>query len=257
MHRDMAAAWSGGEASHRFAFARATAWLVLAAGLFFAAGLAGARAEEPMADPTKPDPAIEGQPNEASGADLYQRGFYPEALAEWRRAVDENKDAGAAFRLGEEYFDAKVVERDLETAIKFYTLGAEWGDMRAQMDLATLFDKGWGVPKDMARAAKWYEAAARQGLASSQYNIATMYEEGVGVEPDKVRAYMYYQLAIEGGFPKFATEALEALASNMTSAEIKEATKMARAFKPLTREESAAEMKVTAEALGGSGEASE
>lgn len=252
MRRNRAAAVSGREVSHWSAFMRATPWLVLAAGLAFSLALGRAMAEEPMADPSKPDPAIEGQPNEASGADLYARGFYPEALAEWKRAVEENKDAGAAFKLAEEYFDAKVVERDLATAIKYYTLGAEWGDMRAQMDLATLFDKGWGVPQDMARAAKWYEAAAKQGLASSQYNIATMYQDGVGVAPDKVKAYMYYQLSIEGGFPKFATEALEGLAAEMSSAEIKEATKMARAFVPQTREESAEEMKVTAEALTGS-----
>ena len=256
MNRTMAAAPSGG-ASHWLAFMRATAWLVLVTGLLLSLAIGGAMAEEPMADPTKPDPSIEGQPNEASGTDLYVRGFYPEALAEWKRAVEVNKDAGAAFKLAEEYFDAKVVERDLATAIKYYTLGAEWGDMRAQMDLATLFDKGWGVPQDVERAAKWYEAAAKQGLASSQYNIATMYEDGLGVERDKVRAYMYYQLSIEGGFPKFATEALEALAADMTSAEIKEATKLARAFEPQTREQSAEEMKVTAEALTGSEDAAE
>ncbi len=210
-----------------------------------------ALAEEVMADPTKPDPSIEGAPNEASGEDLYTRGFYPEALAEWKRAVEVNKDPGAAFRLGEEHFDAKVVERDVETAIKYYTIGAEGGDMRAQMDLATMFDKGWGVPQDMSRAAKWYEAAARQGLPSSQYNIATMYEDGVGVEASKVKAYFFYQLAIEGGFPRFATEAIEKLSESMTPAEIKEASKMARDFKPLTREESAAEMTVTAKALEG------
>ena len=202
-----------------------------------------------MADPTKPDPSIEGAPNEASGQDLYQRGFYPEALAEWKRAVEVNKDAGAAFRLGEEHFDAKVVERDVAEAVKYYTLGAEWGDMRAQMDLATMFDKGWGVQQDLARAAKWYEASAKQGQPSAQYNTATMYEEGVGVAADNIRAYMYYQLAIEGGFPQFAAEAIEKLSATMKPAEIKEATKLVRAFKPMTREESAKELEVTSEAL--------
>lgn len=195
-----------------------------------------------MADPTKPDPSIKGQPNEASGEDLYQRGFYPEALAEWKRAVEVNKDAGAAFRLGEEYFDAKVVERNVGEALKYFTLGAQWGDMRAQMDLATMFDKGWGVPQDLAQAAKWYEASAKQGQPSAQYNIATMYEEGIGVSQDNVRAYMYYQLAIEGGFPQFAAEAIGKLSAVMKPAEIKEATKLVRTFKPLTREESAKEI---------------
>lgn len=227
------------------------AWLVLLTAFVFSLSFGAFAAGKEMADPTKPDPSIEGAPNEASGEDLYKRGFYPEALAEWKRAVEVNKDPGAAFRLAEEHFDAKVVERDVATAIRYFAIGAEGGDMRAQMDLATLFDKGWGVPQDMALAAKWYEAAARQGLASSQYNIATMYEDGVGVEASKVKAYQYYQLSIEGGFPRFAVEAIEKLAETMTPAEIKEASKLARDFKPLTREESAAEMTVTAKALEG------
>jgi len=226
-------------ANDRRLFSVAVAFLVLLAALVFAAG---SKADDTMADPTKPDPSIEGQPNEASGQDLYVRGFYPEALAEWKRAVEINKDPGAAFRLGEEHFDAKVVERDVETALKFYFIGAHGGDKRAQMDLGSMYDKGWGVPQDMKEAARWFEAAARQGLESSQYNIATMYEDGVGVEADKVKAYMYYQLAIEGGFPRFATDAIERLSESMTPAEIKQASMMARDFKPLTREESAAEV---------------
>ena len=236
----------------RAIFALVSTFLLIGAAAYSSMSIAQAAsvpASAEIADPAMPDPSIEGAPNEASGEDLYQRGFYPEAISEWKRAVDVNKDAGAAFRLGEEYFDAKVVERDVAAATKYFTLGAEWGDMRAQMDLATLFGKGWGVPQDLERAAKWYEASAKQGQPSAQYNIATMYEEGVGVEADKVRAYMYYQLAIEGGFPKFATEALENLSRTMTAAEVKEATKMVRAFRPMTREESAEELAVTAEPL--------
>lgn len=224
--------------------------LIVLAGLIFSMSI-GAAGAGVLADPTKPDPSIEGAPNEASGQDLYQRGFYEQALAEWERAVEEKKDAGAAFQLAEAYFDAAVVERDIAKAVKYYTMGAEWGDARAQEDLGTLFDKGWGVPQDLSKAAKWYEASARQGHPSAQYNIGVMYEDGAGVEVDRVKAYMYYQLAIEGGFPKFATEALENLSAKMEPAEIKEATKMVRAFKPMTREESAAEMSVTAKSLTG------
>tara|TARA_R110002110_G_scaffold80165_4_gene209032 strand:+ start:14943 stop:15713 length:771 start_codon:yes stop_codon:yes gene_type:complete len=249
MRRDSENAIAVAADARRLKFANAVAFLVLITAMVFSLMLVARAAETTMADPTKPDSSIEGQPNEASGADLYQRGFYPEALAEWKRAVDVNHDPGAAFRLAEEYFDAKVVERDLKTAIKYYVIGAEGGDKRAQEDLGTLFDKGWGLPQDLSRAAKWYEAAAKQGQPSAQYNTAVMYEEGAGVPRDKVKAYQYYQLSIEGGFPKFATEALEKLSATMSAAEIKEATKMARAFKPLTREESAAELSVTAPAL--------
>lgn len=206
-------------------------------------------ADAEMADPSEPDPSIDGAPNEASGEDLYQRGFYPEAIAEWKKAVEVNKDAGAAFRLGEEYLDAKVVERDIPAAVEYQTFGAKGGDMRSQLDLASFYDQGIGLEKNVRLAAIWYEAAAKQGHPSAQYNIGTMYEDGAGVPEDRVRAYMYYQLAIEGGFPRLATGAIERLSSEMTPAEIKEATMMVRNFKPQSQEESVADAKAALEAL--------
>jgi len=177
--------------------------------------------------------AEKAKPSEATGQDLYARGFYPEALAEWKKAVDEEKSAGAAFRLGEEYFDAKVVKRDVAVAIKYYMIGAEGGDARAQMDLGSMYDKGWGVTQDDALAFKWYEAAAKQGMAEAQYNIATMYQDGVGVAKDDVKAYMYYLLATKYGFPQFAARELEKLSGEMKTDEIKTATIEARDFKPV------------------------
>lgn len=203
-----------------------------------------------MADPTKPDPSIEGAPNEASGEDLYQRGFYPEAMAEWKRAVEVNKDPGAAFRLAEEYFDAKVVERDIPAVVEYLTFGAKGGEMRAQLDLAALYDRGIGVPQDIELAALWYDAAAKQGHPSAQYNVGTMYEDGAGVEQDIARAYMYYQLAIEGGFSRLATPALERLSETMAPADIKKASLMVRSFEAQTREESAEEVAALLEARG-------
>lgn len=205
-------------------------------------------ADAQAVDPSKPDPSIEGAPNEASGEDLYQRGFYPEAMAEWKRAVEVKKDPGAAFRLGEEYLDAKVVERDIPAAVEYQTIGAKGGDMRAQLDLASFYDQGIGVQKDVRLAAIWFEAAAKQGHPSAQYNIGTMYEDGAGVARDPVRAYMYYQLAIEGGFPRLATPAIERLSEAMTPAEIKQATKMVRSFKPQSQEESVADAKAALDA---------
>lgn len=171
------------------------------------------------------------KPSEATGADLYQRGFYPEALAEWKKAVAQQNDAGAAFRLGEEYFDAKVVPRDIAQAIRYYEFGAEHGDARAQMDLGSMYDKGWGVPRNASEAAKWYEAAAKQGMAEAQYNIGTMYQTGEGVAKDDKKAYMYFLLAVQCGFPQYASKELEKLSSVMPPDDIKSATSMARDMK--------------------------
>ncbi|PCJ71412.1 MAG: hypothetical protein COA62_02085 [Rhodobiaceae bacterium] len=186
-----------------------------------AATIAGA-ADESVAEPA----------TEAVGYDLYRRGFYEEAMAVWTVAADENGDVGAAFRLGEEHFDAKVVERDVPLAVKYLRMGAEGGDERAQHDLATMYDNGWGVEADVDEAARWYLAAALQGSAVAQYNIGTMYESGESVEQDIEKAYMYFLLAVEGGFPHFSTNALEKISLEMTAQQIKDATVMARQFVP-------------------------
>ena len=183
--------------------------------------------------PAQAATAKSSNPSEATGQDFYKRGYYPEALAEWKKAVEEEKDAGAAFRLGEEYFDAKVVQRDIPTALKFYVIGAEGGDARAQMDLGSMYDKGWGVSRDAAKAAHWYEEAAKQGMAEAQYNVATMYQSGEGVAKDNKKAYMYFLLAVKSGFPQFAGKELENLSAEMTPEDIRQATVMARDFKPV------------------------
>ena len=173
-------------------------------------------------------------PSEATGQDLYHRGLYPEALAEWKKAVSDQGDAGAAFRLGEEYFDAKVMPRDIAQAIRYYQFGAEHGDARAQMDLGSMYDKGWGVTRNADEAAKWYEAAAKQGMAVAQYNIGTMYQSGEGRPKDDKTAYMYFLLAVQNGFAQFAGKELEKMSTTMSPEDIREATLMARDFKPTT-----------------------
>lgn len=175
-------------------------------------------------------PPVAG-PSEASGEDLYHRGFYPEAMEEWKKAVREKHDSGAAFRLGEEYLDGKFVPRDIDQALMFYRIGAEGGDKRAQMDYGMMYDKGYGVKSDVAVAAKWYELSAQQDFVSAQFNIGTMYEDGAGVPRDQVKAYMYLLLASQNGLAQFAGPELDKLTAKMSSADIKKASQMARAFR--------------------------
>ncbi|NIJ39879.1 TPR repeat protein [Parvibaculum indicum] len=165
--------------------------------------------------------------SEAAGVDLYHRGFYEAAMKVWKRAVEEKQDPGAAFRLGEEYFDAKVVDRSMTDAVKYMMIGAEGGDPRAQMDLGTYYDKGWGVKHDRELAARWYKAAADNGKPDAQYNIGTMYEDGEGVEKNLKLAYAYYLMAAKNGFPNYPAEAIQRLSKEMEPADIKAASKMA------------------------------
>ena len=44
--------------------------------------------------------------------------MYLEAIEYWKKAAAAG-DAGSAYRLSEEYFDAKIVGRDIELAIQY------------------------------------------------------------------------------------------------------------------------------------------
>jgi len=169
--------------------------------------------------------------SEREGREMYQRGLYNEALDHWKRAAAAG-DSGAAYQLAVEYFDAKIVERDVKLALKYLTQAADDGDARALAELAGYYDYGTGVPENREKAAELYLRAARLGVPSAMFNIAAMLENGEGIEQDRVEAYKYYVLSRDQGFFPFATKALEGLVSVMTAEELAEGEARAENFIP-------------------------
>ncbi len=169
--------------------------------------------------------------SEREGLDIYQRGLYLEAIDYWKKAAAAG-DAGSAYRLSEEYFDAKIVKRDLKLAFQYLQQAANGNDARALTDLASMFDYGTGVPEDRKRAAELYLKAARMGMPAAMFNIASMLETGEGIAMDKVEAYKYYLLSRDQGFAPFANKALEEIAANMTADQIADAEQRADDFIP-------------------------
>jgi uncharacterized protein len=86
-------------------------------------------------------------------------------------------------------------------------------------------------PSDNAAAANWYRKAAEQGDARAQNNLGIMYNKGDGVPQDRVTAYMWLNLAATSGFDE-ALRNRDIIAKRMTPAQIGEAQKLAREWKP-------------------------
>ena len=99
-----------------------------------------------------------------------------------------------------------------------------------------MYDNGRGVPQDHAEGLKWYRKAAEQGNAKAQNNLGFMYGKGRGVPQDYVRAQMWYNLAASrlppGTDHAKAVKNRDILAAKMTPAQIAEAQRLARAWKP-------------------------
>jgi hypothetical protein len=58
---------------------------------------------------------------------------------------------------------------------------AEQGDLRAQMELGTLYSRGLGIPENDAEGVKWFWRAAKQGYPNAFYELGVHYGNGRGV----------------------------------------------------------------------------
>ena len=125
---------------------------------------------------------------------------------------------------------------DYATALREWRPLAEQGNAAAQYNLGFMYDKGLGVTQDYAEAARWYRKAAEQGHAGAQYNLGLMYGKGQGVPQVYVLAHMWFNLAVSKLSPGEARDRAvknsDIAAERMTPAQISEAQKLAREWKP-------------------------
>ena len=170
-----------------------------------------------------------------AGAKAYERGDYVAALKEWRPLAEQG-DAGAQVGLGVMYSNGWGVSQDSAEAVRWYRLAAEQGDAMAQFSLGFMYDDGRGVPQDSAEAVKWYRLAAEQGDAGAQINLGFMYNNGQGVTQDYVQAHLWFNLAAArlppGEGRDMATRNRDKAAKRMTPAQVAEAQRLAREWKP-------------------------
>ena len=130
------------------------------------------------------------------------------------------------------------VPQDDAEAVTWYRKAGEQGYAAAQYLLGVMYDNGQGVPQDYAAAVTWYRKAADQGEAKAQAILGIMYENGRGVPQDYVQAHKWYDLAA-AHFPRSDSESRvkavknrDSVAPKMTPAQIAEAQRLAREWKP-------------------------
>jgi TPR repeat protein len=122
---------------------------------------------------------------------------------------------------------------DYATAIRLWRPLADQGDSIAQTLLGDIYEGVAGaVPQDYAAAASWYRKAADQGNPIGQHSLGNMYVNGHGVPQDYVLGHMWFNLAAATGIVDSAATDRDMLAAKMTSAQIAEAQKLPREWKP-------------------------
>jgi TPR repeat protein len=115
--------------------------------------------------------------------------------------------------------------------IPYVRCSAEHGSDVMQVHLGLRYLFGRDVPQDYEEAAKWFRRAADQGQDVAQHSLGEMYAIGQGMQLDFVQAHMWFNLAAAQGY-KEAEEARWTIERQMTPAQVLQAQKMAREWKP-------------------------
>jgi uncharacterized protein len=130
--------------------------------------------------------------------------------------------------------------KDMATAVRLWKAWADKGNAEARTLLGAMYWSGEGVPRDHTEAARLYLLAANQGYARAQNDIGFMLGFGEGTpRQDDIEAYKWLTLAIAGYTAKNqdrldqARKDLATLAKRMNPAQIAEAERRVRAFKPV------------------------
>jgi len=130
------------------------------------------------------------------------------------------------------------VKQDYTEAVRWYRKAAAQGHASAQYELGLRYDLGQGVRQNSSEAVRCYLKAAEQGDAQAQSKRGAMYEVGQRLRKDYVQAYMWMHLAASrstGAPAKICAKARDRLAAKMSPAQIAEARRRARHWKPTTK----------------------
>jgi len=157
-----------------------------------------------------------------------------EATAIEIRKLAEEGNRTAQNGLGLLYMAGAGVPQNYGQAKKWFEEAAKQGHAEAQVNLGTLYLRGKGAPQSAQMALFWFSRAAEQGDAPAFAKLGLMYAEAQGVPQDFIQAHMWYHLAAATGDENSAARR-DILAMTMTSAQIIEAQKRAREWKPTNK----------------------
>ncbi len=168
------------------------------------------------------------------GLAAYRSGDYIKAVQVWR-ALAEQGDPVAQYRLGAMYAEGKGVVQDDATALTWFQRSANQGNADAQYNVGASYAEGAGVGRDEVEAAKWFRRAAEQGMAFAQINLGLLYAAGHGVPQNNIEAMKWLGLAVialpPGGPRSDAARAMQDVAEKMAPEESRQARERIRAWK--------------------------
>ena len=110
-------------------------------------------------------------------------------------------DAEAQYAVASIYEKGEGMPKDYTQAAMWYGKAADQGQGKAQFWLARLYDNGLGLKTNQVKAIAWLVKSANHGYAPAQLFLGKRYQEGDGVPKDNGKAVKWYQAAANQGVP--------------------------------------------------------
>jgi localization factor PodJL len=151
--------------------------------------------------------------------------------AQWYRAAASKGLAPAQYRLATLFERGRGLPKDVATARVWYQRAAEKGNVKAMHNAAVIYASTEAVPPEYDQAFKWFKAAAEFGLKDSQFNLAVLYERGLGTERNLGEAMFWYSLAAQQSDNDAANKA-SVLAQSLAPLTVSEAKTRLAAWQP-------------------------
>ena len=170
------------------------------------------------------------------GSILYYGSADTAQAIDWFRKAALQQYAPAELQLAQLYdFGFGVGQNDTE-ALAWYRKAADHGSAAAARAMGDFYRKGRAVAADIAEAARWYRRAADGDDLRAQYELAQLYFSGNGVVRDYISAYVWFTVAA-GQTPladnrDALIEARNIAAARMTPDQLADAVGRAAAWSP-------------------------
>jgi len=168
-------------------------------------------------------------PSDSASPPIYHQDDSVTVPDELRKSALQG-NADAQNKLGLHYNEGLGVPQNYGEAKQWFEKSAKQGHSGAQVNLGTLYLLEHGVPQSDQMALFWFRQAAEQEDVLAFAKLGFMYTNGRGVLQDFIQAHMWYNLSAAHGEAR-AIEARDALAKQMTPAQVAEAQKLAREWK--------------------------
>lgn len=97
------------------------------------------------------------------------------------------------------YLSGAMGTADPSAAAGWFTRSSQGGNLVAAVNLATLYERGYGVAQNFSQAGQLYEAAARRGNAQAATAVARLMASGAGTTRNIPVAWAWANIAIQNG----------------------------------------------------------